>query len=305
MAIGGVALLFCVFVFLTVMCTKTWRWFHVTMVFFVFIASLFLATIAAVSKKTHMTWKQEAATKEIQLDQLKQEFQAMSRGDRSQLSAVDEARADDIPDNMFDVRSKLSRVMMDRGRVWRGATVQNVAKNPDWQKVTIKLGTVENPNQIQGAGTVMYAFKEVLAPDEVDPVAGQDGLEQEMPEDPAAAPAVPAAPVKVPVVYMGEFRVVNVGPADVTLSWTYAPTRMQRIHMGSADKTTWALYEKMPVDGHQLFSYQIANDIKLDDKDPGTPARNEEDIRPLFGKISPEELQQVFKMVAGETFSFN
>ena len=302
MEIGAAALLFCVFVFLTVMCTKTWRWFHVTMVFFVFIASLFLATIAAVSKITHTTWKREAAEKEVQLAELKRQFQAMSRGDRNQLpvAAADELRADDIPDNMFDVRSKLTRVMMDRGRVWRGASVQNVTKNADWKRVEIKLGTVENPNQIQGAGTVMYAFKETLAPDEVEPVAGDDDLEEEIPDDPAAG-----SPVKVPVVYMGEFRVVNVGPVDVTLSWTYAPTRMQRIHMGFADTTSWVLYEKMPVDGHQLFSYQIVNDMELDDKDPGTPARNEEDIRPLFGKISPAELQQVFKMVAGETFSFN
>ncbi|HIA20707.1 MAG TPA: hypothetical protein EYN70_15045 [Planctomycetaceae bacterium] len=285
------------------MCTKTWRWFHVTMVFFVFIASLFLATIAAVSKITHTTWKREAAKKEIQLAELKRQFQAMSRGVRDQQPVVDadELRADDIPDNMFDVRSKLTRVMMDRGRVWRGASVQNVTGNADWKRVEIKLGTVENPNQIQGAGTVLYAFKETLAPDEVEPVAGDDDLEEEIPDDPAAT----AAPVKVPVVYMGEFRVVNVGPADVTLSWTYAPTRMQRIHMGFADKTSWVLYEKMPVDGHQLFSYQIVNDIELDDKDPGTPARNEEDIRPLFGKMSPAELQQLFKMVAGETFSFN
>jgi len=308
MEIGAVALLFCVFVFLTVMCTKTWRWFHVTMVFFVFIASLFLATIAAVSKITHTTWKREAAKKEIQLAELKRQFQAMSRGDRNQLPVADadEVRADDIPDNMFDVRSKLTRVMMDRGRVWRGASVQNVTKNADWKRVEIKLGTVENPNQIQGAGTVMYAFKEALAPDEVEPAPGGDDLEEEILDDPAAAPAVPVAPVKVPVVYMGEFRVVNVGPGDVTLSWTYAPTRMQLIHMDFAsDKTSWVLYEKMPVDGHQLFSYQIVNDIELDDKDPGTPARNEEDIRPLFGKISPAELQQVFKLVAVETFSFN
>jgi len=306
MEIGAVVLLFCVFVFLTVMCTKTWRWFHVTMVFFVFIASIFLATIAAVSKITHTTWMREAAEKEIQLAELKHQFQAMSRGDPNQLpvAAVDR-RVDDIPDNMFDVRSKLTRVMMDRGRVWRGAAFQNITQNADWKKVELKLGTIENPNQIQGAGTVMYAFKEAPAPDEVEPDAGGDDLGEEAPDDPAAAPAVPAVPVKVPVVYMGEFRVVNVGPADVTLSWTYAPTRMQQIHMEYADKTSWVLYEKMPVDGHQLFSYQIANDIELDDKDPGTPARNEEDIRPLFGKISPVELQQVFKMVAGETFSFN
>ena len=302
MEIGGLLLLFCIFVFLTVMCTKTWRWFHVTMVFFVFIASLFLATMAAVSKKTHMTWKKEADLKQEELAKLNREFQAMSRGDRSQLAVADAARADDIPDNMFDVRSKLSRVMMDRGRVWRGATVQSMVDNSDWQKVTIKLGTVENPNQIQGAGTVMYAFKEALAPDEVKPVAGDEGLDDGMPVDPAAAPA---APVKVPVVYMGEFKVVNVEPAAVTLSWTYAPTRIQRMQMKFANKASWALYEKMPVDGHQIFSYQIANDIELDDKDPGTPARNDEDIRPLFGKMSPEELQQVFQIVAGETFSFN
>jgi len=306
MAIGGALLLFCIFVFLTVMCTKTWRWFHVTMVFFVFVSSLFLATMAAVSTKIHKTWKQDAETKEGTLTDLNREFEAMSRGDRSKLTDPDQVRADDIPENMFDVRSKLKRVMMDRGRVWRGATVQNVAKNADWRQLTIKLGTVENPNQIQGAGTVMYGFKEALAPNEIEPVDGDPALDADIPmDDPDAAPAAPPAPVKVPVVYMGEFRVVNVGPADVTLSWTYAPTRVQRMQMEFADQASWVLYEKMPVDGHQLFSYQIANDIKLDDKDPGTPARNEEDIRPLFGKMAPEELLQVFKMVAGETFSFN
>ncbi len=306
MAIGAILTLFCLFVFLTVMCTKTWRWFHVTMIFFVFIASNFLVTIAAVSLRTHSSWQRDHDKKSKTLQQLKSDYQAMSQGDRSKQIVKDpiDQRADDIPQNMFDVRSKLTRVMMDRGRVWRGASVQSVGNNADWQKVEIKLATVENPNQIQGAGTVLYAFKEALAPNEVAVVDEVD--EMVMEDDPEAVPVAPPAPVKVPVAYMGEFRVVNAGAGDVTLGWTYAPSRVQRMHMNFADKTTWVLYEKMPVDGHQLFSFQMVNDVSLDDKDPGVPERNEErDIRPLFGKMDPAEIEQVFQMVTGETFSFN
>jgi len=306
MAIGAILTLFCLFVFLTVMCTKTWRWFHVTMIFFVFIASNFLVTIAAVSLRTHSSWRRDHDKKSQTLQQLKSDYQAMSQGDRSK-EVVKESidrRADDIPQNMFDVRSKLTRVMMDRGRVWRGASVQSVGNNADWQKVEIKLATVENPNQIQGAGTVLYAFKETLAPDE--DVVADEVDEMAMEDDPEAVPVAPPAPVKVPVVYMGEFRVVNAGAGDVTLGWTYAPSRVQRMHMNFADKTTWVLYEKMPVDGHQLFSFQMVNDIKLDENDPGLPERNEEpDIRPLFGKMDPAEIEEVFQLVTGETFSFN
>ena len=306
MAIGAILTLFCLFVFLTVMCTKTWRWFHVTMIFFVFIASNFLVTIAAVSLRTHSSWQRDHDKKSKTLQQLKSDYQAMSQGNRSEQVVKDpiDQRADDIPQNMFDVRSKLTRVMMDRGRVWRGASVQGVSKDADWQKVEIKLATVENPNQIQGAGTVLYAFKEALAPNEV--AVPDEVDEMAMEDDPEAVPVAPPAPVKVPVVYMGEFRVVNAGAGDVTLGWTYAPSRVQRMHMSFADKTTWVLYEKMPVDGHQLFSFQMVNDVSLDDKDPGVPERNEErDIRPLFGKMDPAEIEQVFQMVTGETFSFN
>lgn len=271
------------------------------MVFFVFIGANFLVTIAAVTLRTHSSWQKDHAGKEKQLKQLKSEFRAMSQGDRTLQLA--EVRADDIPDNMFDVRSKLARVMMDRGRVWRGATVQNVTNNSDWEKIAIKLTTAENPNQIQGAGTVIYAFKEMLAPDEVEADAGDLAIQDDLGAELDAEQ--PPAPVKVPVVYMGEFRVQNAGAADVTLGWTYAPSRIQRMHIGFANKTTWVLYEKMPVDGHQLFSYQIVNEIKVDDKDPGSPDRNEEDIRPLFGKMDAAELAQVFGMVSGETFSFN
>ena len=142
---------------------------------------------------------------------------------------------------------------------------------------------------IQGAGAVLYAFKEALAPNEV--AAPDEVDEMAMEDDPEAAAVVPPAPVKVPVVYMGEFRVVNAGPGDVTLGWTYAPSRVQRMHMDFADKATWVLYEKMPVDGHQLFSFQMVNDVPLDAKDPGVPDKNKDrNIRPLFGKMDPAEI---------------
>ena len=100
MAIGAILTLFCLFVFLTVMCTKTWRWFHVTMIFFVFVASNFLVTIAAVSLRTHSSWQRDHDKKSNQLRQLKSDYEAMSQGNRSEQVVKDpiDQRADEHND---------------------------------------------------------------------------------------------------------------------------------------------------------------------------------------------------------------
>lgn len=322
MAIGAILFLFCLFVFLTVMSTKTWRWFHVTIVFFVFIAANFVATIATVSWRTRAQWQGEYAAKKAELDELKKEFRLASQGTAD--FDGEEILADTIPENMFDVRSRLGELMMYRGKVWRGAKVDTVTNNVDWNQVTIKLTTLENPNQIsakeEGKATRLYAFKEVVAPNqgppvadeepaiEDDPVLDDQGLEEE--GEPNAENVPPPSPVKVPVVYMGEFDVVSSGADDVTLKWTFAPSRTQRIHLTTAeDGPSWVLYKQLPVDGHQAFSYQLANKIQLDEKDPGTPDQNDKTdkentslISPLFGKMDAEQIKKVFSMVVGNTF---
>ena len=401
MAIGAILFLFCLFVFLTVMSTKTWRWFHVTIVFFVFIAANFIATIATVSWRTRAQWQGEYAAKKADLDKLKKAFRLASQGtaekreikpnsleertkpkilhfaDRVKEEAGDQqaetyiktafelgfrrnpstaeiqrlttshkvndqgeftdsdkavllicrelyASGEYIPVNMFDVRSRLGELMMYRGKVWRGAKVDTVTNNVDWNQVTIKLTTLENPNQIsakeEGKATRLYAFKEVVAPNqgppvadeepaiEDDPVLDDQGLEEE--GEPNAENVPPPSPVKVPVVYMGEFDVVSSGADDVTLKWTFAPSRTQRIHLTTAkDGPSWVLYKQLPVDGHQAFSYQLANKIQLDEKDPGTPDQNDKTdkentslISPLFGKMDAEQIKKVFSMVVGNTF---
>ena len=315
MAIGAILFLFCLFVFLTVMSTKTWRWFHVTIVFFVFIAANFIATIATVSWRTRAQWQGEYAAKKAELDELKKEFRLASQGTAD--SDGEEILADIIPENMFDVRSRLSELMMYRGKVWRGAKVDTVTNNVDWKQVTIKLTTLENPNQISAQegdkATTLYAFKEVLAPNQGPPVAEEEPAieddpaldDQELEEEgePNAENVPPPSPVKVPVVYMGEFRVVSSAAQDVTLAWTVVPSRTQRIHLTTAeDGPSWVLYDQLPVDGHQTFSYQLANKIQLDENDPGTPDRNDEEISPLFGKMNAEQIKEVFSMVVRNTF---
>ncbi len=257
--IGGLLILF--FFYLTYMFTKTWRWLHVVAVFFVFAASIALIAYAAMSNRTHMAWKKDVTQKR---DAIERETAA-----RDQLLEGDLAEVIPTQLSIRDLDTRLGRVILDRGRVWRncfpappaGGTVTLTT----FDAATLPEGATPTPNRISEQ-TVLYAFVELELP-------ADSGLD--LPEG-----------TKLPAAYVGEFIATAVTDTTVTLT-PAIPLLPASVRLLSREGVTWALYETMPVDSHRSFA-----------ADPyDRPDWNQNaDERAVFGEMDVERLTQLFQL---------
>jgi len=216
--IGGLLVAF--FIFLLVMCWKTWRFMHIFFSFLVFVGAVAFLWLASMTLKTHNNWRTpyEAYTKEIA--KAEAEMQGYLHGD---LTDVEQSE-----DSLRSLRAELDRELVDRGRVWRECTPMQAVDADTFQVRTVPAslpqGTNPTPNGIL-AQTVLYAFAEVDSP---------DGW-------------------KVPATYLGEFSVDAAAPDGVTIS-AMLPLHLDQVEKIKEPGATWALYEIMPLDGHEIFA---------------------------------------------------
>jgi hypothetical protein len=225
--IGG-ALLALFFIFLTYMNTKTWRWVHVTFTFLVFVASLTFCVYAAMTLKTRAKWVKDHDNLEKQLATAEENLERTTRGDPKDVEGK--------TPSVLSVREELNRTILDRGRVWRGC--------------------MPNINRQTGAITVQTA----PPPDANNPAAGAPKkhniqaktIVQVFREAQAADGSI------LPASYIGEFRATPAGDQAVTLETTM-PLAPDQIAAGQLPGT-WALYEVMPVDGHDWFAAEKDED---------------------------------------------
>jgi hypothetical protein len=220
--VGGLVAIF--FIFLLVMCWKSWRFTHIFFSFLVFAGAAAFLWIASMSLKTHNAWRTlyEGYTKEIK--KAEAENQQYIHGDLNEVEQTDAS--------FGSLQAELDRSLVERGRVWRECTPSRPT-NQDPASFTIQVrtvpaslpqGTTPVPNGIINK-TVLYAFAEA---------ENDDGW-------------------RVPAAYLGEFSVTNATPTDVVLQamLPLLPDQVQRITQGG---TTWALYEIMPLDGHEILA---------------------------------------------------
>jgi hypothetical protein len=222
------ALVVLFFIYLTYMNTKTWRWLHVTMLFLVFVASFAFCVYAAMTLKTRAKWIKDHDTLEKQLADTERQLELTTRGDPNDVEGK--------TDSLFSLREQLARVVLDRGRVWSGC-VPNI--NRQTGAVAVQTSPPADPNNptptppkkhnIQ-AKTIVHAFREAEFRD---------------PQNPEKVTIVPAS-------YIGEFRATPINDQAVGLEPTMPPLAPEQLNAGLAPGT-WALYETMPVDGHQWF----------------------------------------------------
>lgn len=240
--LGGVLALF--FIFLLVMCWKTWRVLHILSAFFVFGAAVTFLTFASYVLKTQAAWRKlyeahRAAIAKAEAEQVK-----LLQGD---LIAVQQAE-----DCIRSARAKLNEEVVDRGRVWRECTPTNAIDADTFKVRTIPAsqpaGTVPEPSGIE-AQMVLYVFAEKDS---------KDGW-------------------KVPGYYLGEFKVDEKTDTDVTISAMLPldPDQLQRIQQGGA---TWALYEVMPVDSHEVFA-------QMDEKEKRMVGMSKEALAEYFPNV--------------------
>jgi hypothetical protein len=232
---------------------KVWRWFHLIMALFVFGTACWLLCLVSFTLKTRSNWQRKHTELLNRKTLLDSEYQYAIKG---ALNKVKEEK-----DNLQDVDSMLTRLLLDRGRVWRETKPQGVQGN----FVLVDTGFVpvaNEPLQIE-KNAVFYVFKETLIQ-----VEGLD--------------------IAVPVKYLGEFHVnaVNGGVISLEPSPAYQwSAAIAAPH--SNDGSTWVIYEKIPADGHRLFS-----ETDIFDSDVVLGA----DPTPLFGKMDREKISESFQM---------
>ncbi len=245
--------LFLIFLVAIIMSARTWRGWHIATVCLTFIACLFLVVCAALSVKTHVVWRKLHAETEKNLLAAEQEGEELAYGEPDLVKSTQPS--------LLETKTRLQELLLDRGRIWRNCTPSAPQNN------SIVISTVPpdlpqdqvTPNGI-GVNTVLYAFKELPAE--------EGGM-------------------KVPAVYLGEFKVLKADPQSVTLQNTLPLQQNQSRHI--ADRSaTWALYEMMPIDSHRIFSDEDTIGQPLDDTD-----------KPVFGEMNEQTLRKIFSLVTG------
>ena len=137
----GIGVLSLFFFFLMYMFTKTWRWFHVTVMFFVYCASIATVVYVSLTVKTHNAWRVLVREQRKLVLELEAERDKLTLGD---ITKVDQATSP-----IRELHARLGRSILDRGRVWRGCTIAAAPATDD----TVTVNTVGDRNNISDVGS--------------------------------------------------------------------------------------------------------------------------------------------------------
>lgn len=171
---------------------------------FVFVATLPFLVLAAYTLKAHVAWEEVAASYDKPLATL---------ADREKLATEGNDAATPPTPAISDLQVRLHRVMVGRGRVWRGCT----------------------PSPQIGAQNEVVV--EVPAPD------------PHQIEDKAILHIIEEGPTGT---YLGEFKVVGLADKQISLAPTMTLFEVQANAL-KASRTTWSLYERLPTDRHDIY----------------------------------------------------
>jgi hypothetical protein len=198
------------------------------------------------SAKTNLTWRERAKLGDEAFEK------ELKRNHELTVGSFD---AEGVrPDTAPSLRGALAREMLDRGRVWRGCSIQTAAD----QQLNITLNTLgagedpatATPNQIE-QDMVLYGFQE-----------NTDGNIR---------------------LFLGEFRATAVTDQTVTLAPTDArllsAVQVAAVRAGGG----WTLHEVLSADSHLAFSVDPRRVHRL------TNTEGEK----LFGDMDEEALRQI------------
>ena len=241
------------------MSSRTWRALHVTAVYLVFLTGFAFVVLAASSLRTKGVWKKQADELEQKVADAKDVYRKILYGDPNtdQQSEV----------TLEDVRARLTRLSLDRGRVWRLCRPQpfgaggsaNPGRHPTVVVETDPTGEAPRPNRID-PNSILYVFREGIS------VEGYP----------------------VPVAYIGEFKVTNAAADRVAMEPMHELENYQVNQMGKT--ATWSLYEMMPLDDHRTHV------------DQNERIQIEQDNISIFGTVDEASVREIFQYVNAENF---
>lgn len=252
---AGIGVLTLFFFFLMYMFTKTWRWFHVTMMLFVYGASIATVVYVSMTLKTHDAWRK--------LVREQRQLVAELSAERDKLTFGDITKREQATTPIRELHARLSRSILDRGRIWRGCSIAN-GPAADGTVTINTAGPAADPGARNNItqDMVLYAFTEAPSPAELAPVL-----------------ADPASAFDFPQYFIGEFTATAVTDTSVTLQPTFQLSQMGRTAMATG--APWCLYETMAPDGHSFFVTDPEKPINL--------TLNADD-EPVFGEVDERRI---------------
>ena len=235
--LAGIALI--LFLVAIIMSHKSWKAHTLIMVFLVFLASGTTMVLSVQALKAHQAWREilhgspgERASGLIaEMEKLQLENQELEFG-------KEEPDGQITKPGIAQLSLKLAEVLYDRGRMWTDCKPAPMA--PDSESVTVTIQQ-QSPSQIT-VNLILYVFE--------------------------------ARPFSAGGPYLGMFRVSAVtggagadagedqggdaaaGQVVVTLvpNWKMSQQEQTRLAESARNEQPWIMYDKMPVDGHQVFA---------------------------------------------------
>lgn len=262
MLIAITAVIFIVFCVLTFFATKTWRAVHVIFFFLTFIAALITVRWTGHLVRTRTAWMKVHSRLVGNLDDARKLGRILATGDPGE--------SVQSTDTVQSLQKRLDRIILDRGRVWRGTTPATFNDAGGNYEVSINLVPAGmDPNLVlpPQQDLFVYIFEELSI---------TDANSQEM---------------MVPGVYLGEFRVSKVDDVNKTVTLQMTMPTIDAVESQLAKLrnpgSTWTIYEIMPIDSHFAFADDDVVGQLYDDQREQT----------LFGQVDDATIQQLFRLV--------
>jgi hypothetical protein len=249
---------------------KTWQWWHVALKVLVLLTAATFMVLVGITVRTNANWSRvhDTLSKRIEVETEKRDalkYPSLARPGQS------------VP----EVRGELGRMILDRGRVWRGVTPVGI----EGETITINTaGWGKDECATLGIEADDAAAEEsFLEPDgaeggaaPVQPIAARPhGIEQGVVL--IAYLQVPVAELDeaqrkalfrgsnlleldtnkvchVPAFYLGDYKVTATTADSVSLQPVTRLAQDQIDVISQSVGKTWALYELMPIDRHDIFS---------------------------------------------------
>lgn len=268
--LGLLVVLFIAFCVVVWKAAREWRWYQIVAVIFCMILAIILMFPTANVLKSRAAWHELKEDLEERLTRIKIEQEEIKYGDPTDADA----------EGIVQLTQRLSVLGQEAGRRWRNLaqtqlTPQGIILTKIQPAEVVGLPAADDeaaPAAPVGPmipeGLVVYGFAET------DVVVNPD---QQI-------------TMRIPTVFLGEFRVKTSTPTQVTITTINAlrPEQVQLLQRAQ----TWTLYETLPLDAHRPFV--ASGSVPSDDEFFGH--MDEALVRGLLGQgVSEESIQEYLR----------
>ncbi|MEO1529296.1 MAG: hypothetical protein AAFX06_28075 [Planctomycetota bacterium] len=218
--------IFFAFVFTVYKAAPEWRWYHITTAVISMILSIVFLFPTAGVLKSRAAWHKLKEELETQYEDVQETRKVLQYGD------------DAGAPGLKAMSLALSKVGGEAGRRWRSMTLVQQSQNGQGKLEIVlrKQNEAVDPN-LGGAAAPAPAAGPII-PESLVVYGFGEGQFQN---------------VSTPMMYLGEFKVVNSVGNSVTITPTTPLEQVQQTAITSGRATLWSIYEMLPLDGHTPF----------------------------------------------------